>query len=72
MMSIARYLTDLGWPGDIFLLYGCRAPSDFIFRDQLAALEGRNRKLHVTVSMTGAEGTDWSGPDGGVMSQPLA
>jgi ferredoxin-NADP reductase len=71
MMSIARYLTDLGWPGDIFLLYGCRAPSDFIFRNQLAALERRNPKLHVTVSMTGSEGTDWSGPRGRLTKELL-
>lgn len=72
MMSIARYLTDLRWSGDIFLLYGCRAPSDFIFRDQLATLERRNPKLHVTVSMTGAEGTDWRGLRGRLTKELLA
>ena len=64
MMSIARYLTERSWPGDIFLLYVCRAPVDFIFQKELATLEGRNPKLHVAVTMSRAEGTDWKGPRG--------
>lgn len=64
MMSIARYLTERAWPGEIFLIYACRAPNDFIFKDELDALQVRNSKLHVTVVMSRAEGTDWKGPRG--------
>ncbi|MBF5066471.1 flavodoxin, partial [Salmonella enterica subsp. enterica serovar Istanbul] len=48
MMSIARYLTELSWPGEIFFLYSCRTPADFIFRHEVADLERRNPNLHVT------------------------
>jgi ferredoxin-NADP reductase len=61
MMSITRYLTERSWPGDIFFLYACRAPADFIFQQEVAVLERRNSKLHVTVTMSRAEGTDWRG-----------
>jgi glycine betaine catabolism B len=64
MMSITRYLTDRSWGGDIFFVYACRAPNDFIFANEIAALERANPKLHLTVTMSGAEGTDWKGPRG--------
>ena len=64
MMSITRYLTEQAWPGDIFFLYSCRAPIDFIFQKDLATLQARHPRLHVTVTMSGAEGTDWKGPRG--------
>lgn len=64
MMSITRYLTEHSWPGDIFFFYACRAPADFIFAKEVAALELANPKLHVIVTMSGAEGTDWKGPRG--------
>lgn len=71
MMSISRYLTDRSWPGDIFLLYACRAPADFIFRDELAALERRNPKLHVTVVMSGKEPMVWDGSRGRLTKELL-
>jgi len=64
MMSIARYLTDRSWPGDIFFLYACRTPTDFIFSKDIAELQRRNPKLHVLVVMEHPEGTDWQGPRG--------
>src|SRR5262249_55402367 len=42
MMSIARYLTETRWPGNIALVLGFRAPRDFVFRQELAELQGRN------------------------------
>jgi glycine betaine catabolism B len=59
MMSISRYLTEQSWPGDIFFIYVCRTPADYIFADEIAALERRNPKLHVAVTITRPEGTDW-------------
>ena len=35
MMSVARYLTETGWPGMVHLILGFRAPGDFIFRDEI-------------------------------------
>ncbi len=63
MMSIARYLTEQSWPGDIFFIYSCRTEADFLFQKYLAALEQSNPKLHVVVTMT-KPGPDWKGPRG--------
>ena len=64
MMSITRYLTARGWPGEIFLLYACRSPSDFIFQNELTELPRLNPNLRVAVTMSRSEGTDWKGARG--------
>jgi ferredoxin-NADP reductase len=61
MMSITRYLTERVWAGDIFFIYTCRTPTDFIFANEVAALQRLNPKLHVAVTISRAEGTDWTG-----------
>jgi ferredoxin-NADP reductase len=71
MMSITRYLTERAWTGDIFLVYACRAPTDFIFANELAALQRVNPRLHVAVTMSRPEGTDWKGPRGRVTKELL-
>ena len=71
MVSITRYLTDRSWHGDIFFIYTCRTPADFIFGEEVAALQRRNPKLHVAVTMTRAEGTDWKGPRGHLTKELL-
>ncbi len=70
-MSISRYLTERSWPGDIFILYTCRTPADFIFQTELTALQRKNPKLHVVVTMTRAEGTDWKGRRGRLTGELL-
>lgn len=72
MMSIARYLTDRTWSGDIFFVYACRAPADFIFATEIGALERANPKLRVTVVMERPEGTDWQGPKGRLSTELLS
>ncbi len=72
MVSITRYLTERSWPGEIFFLYGCRAPEDFIFQKEVAALQQRNPKLHVAVTMSRAEGTDWKGLRGHLTKEVFA
>ena len=64
MMSISRFLTEQSWPGEIFFVYACRTPADFVFAPQLAALQKLNPKLHLTVTMTRPEGQVWNGPRG--------
>jgi glycine betaine catabolism B len=64
MMSITRYLTERSWVGDIFFIYTCRTPADFIFANEVAALQRVNPKLRVAVTMSRPEGTDWKGPRG--------
>lgn len=64
MMSVIRYLTDVGWRGDVFLLYCCRTTRDFIFREELEHLQERHPNLHVFATMTRAAGTVWMGLKG--------
>lgn len=72
MMSIARFLTERSWPGDVYFIYACRTPVDFIFAREIAGLERVNAKLHVTVVMERPEGTDWKGLRGRLSAQLLA
>lgn len=71
MMSIIRYLTEQSWAGDIFFIYTCRTLADFIFADEVAALERRNPKLRVAVTISQAEGTDWKGHRGRITKEWL-
>jgi ferredoxin-NADP reductase len=71
MMSISRYLTERSWAGDIFFIYTCRTPADFIFADEVAALQRLNPKLRVAVTISKAEGTDWKGPRGRITKEWL-
>ena len=70
MMSVARYLSERSWPGDVFLIYACRTPADFIFEKALAALERRNPKLYVVVTMS-EPGPDWKGRRGRITKKLL-
>jgi ferredoxin-NADP reductase len=70
MMSIARYLTEQSWPGDIYFIYACRTEADFIFQKAIAELERRNPKLHVVVAME-KPGPDWKGPRGRITKELL-
>ena len=71
MMSITRYLTERSWTGEIFFIYTCRTPADLIFAEEIAALQRRNPKLRVAITMTRAEGTDWKGPRGHLTKELL-
>ena len=64
MMSITRYLTERNWPGEIYFIYTCRSPSDFIFAAESAALQRSNANLHIAVTLTKPAGTDWTGHQG--------
>ena len=70
MTCIARYLSERSWAGDIYFIYSCRAPTDFIFQKAIAELERRNPKLHVVVTMT-KPGLDWKGPRGRLTKELL-
>jgi ferredoxin-NADP reductase len=71
MMSIIRYLTERSWAGDIFLIFTCRKPADFIFENEIAAIRGVNPKLHFAVTMTRPEGTGWKGSRGRITKELL-
>ncbi|MBC7961527.1 MAG: 2Fe-2S iron-sulfur cluster binding domain-containing protein [Steroidobacteraceae bacterium] len=72
LMSVIRYLTDIGWPGDIFFLYSCRHVSDFIFRPELERLCARHPKLHLVVTITEPNEEPWSGPTGHLTKELIA
>jgi ferredoxin-NADP reductase len=64
MMGIIRYLTDIGWHNEIYLLYCCRTTSDFIFREELERLQKRYSNLNVYATMLRVSGTVWMGLKG--------
>jgi ferredoxin-NADP reductase len=70
MMSIARYLTDIAWPGDVFFVYLCRTLDDFIFRSALSDLERKNSKLRVAVTISRG-GPEWTGLRGRITKELL-
>lgn len=72
LMTVIRYLTDHGWPRDMFLLYSCRTSRDFIFREELEYLQRRYANLHVVATMTRAEGTNWMGTTGRITKELIA
>lgn len=72
MMSAARYLTETGWSGAVNLILGFRTPDDFIFREEIVALEAHNPKLRVTVMMSRVEDGSWSGRKGQIDAALLA
>jgi len=71
LMAAIRYLTDIAWPGDIYLVYGARTTEDFIFRDELEYLQRQHLNLHVAATMARAAGTSWMGPEGPITKEFL-
>ncbi len=69
LMSKIRYLTDLGWPGEIHLIFAVKSAVDIIFRDELRYLQGRFPNLHVTVTVTRDDGTGWQGERGRITAE---
>jgi ferredoxin-NADP reductase/ferredoxin len=71
MMSVVRYLTDVGWPGTVHLVLGFRTPADFIFRDEVDRLATRHANLRVSVTMSEPD-PSWSGSKGHIDRALLA
>ena len=72
MMSVVRYLTDIGWSGKVSLILGFRTPRDFIFREELEELKASNVNLNVTVTMSDPGYEPWSGNRGHIDATLLA
>ena len=68
-MAKIRYLTDLGWPGKIHLVFSVKTERDIIFRDELDALRRRYPNLHVTVTLTRDDGPAWTGERGRISAE---
>lgn len=72
LMSVIRYLTAHGWPGEIMLLYCFRQPQDFIFREELEYLQRRNSNLRVIAAATRRGQTPWLGLEGRFTKEIIA
>ena len=61
LMSVARYLTDTQWSGEVRMLLSFRKHSDYIFRQELASLQARNPRLKVMATMSDSQEEPWTG-----------
>ena len=59
MMSVARYLTERGWGGEIFFLYAAKSDAEVIFREELEYLRKRHPNLHLMLVVDQIESPDW-------------
>ncbi len=71
LMSILRYLTDQKWNGRIDMVYSCKTTTDIIFREELECLLRRFANLHLTLTLSRAEGTGWTGATGRIDAKLL-
>jgi ferredoxin-NADP reductase/DMSO/TMAO reductase YedYZ heme-binding membrane subunit len=71
LMSKIRYLTDLGWPGEIYLLYTVKTEGDIIFREELEYLRRRFSNLRVTITLSRDSGSSWQGERGRITPELL-
>jgi glycine betaine catabolism B len=71
LMAKIRYLTDLGWPGEIHLVFAVKTERDIIFREELDYLQRRFPNLRVTVTLSRVEGTSWEGERGRITPELL-
>ena len=72
LMSKVRYLTDVSWPGEIYLVFSVKTERDIIFRDELDALHRRHPNLHVVVTLSRDDGAAWHGERGRITAALLA
>jgi ferredoxin-NADP reductase len=60
LMGKIRYLTDIGWQGDIYLAFSVKTETDIIFREEIAYLKSRFANLHVTITLTRSQESNGS------------
>ncbi len=71
LMAAIRYLADICWRGDIYLVYGARSTEEFIFRDELEHRQRKMHNLHVAATMARSAGTSWMGAEGPINKEFL-
>jgi glycine betaine catabolism B len=70
MMSMLRYIDDLGLTTDVTLLYFIKTPRDIMFANELAQLRGSIRTFRYLVVPTRAD-SNWKGPSGHLTQELL-
>jgi ferredoxin-NADP reductase len=72
LMSMARWLCDVGAMVDVKFFNSVRSPNDIIFRKEVELLTSRHRIFTpIVVTSTRAAGQDWMGPTGRISRQML-
>lgn len=71
MISIIRYLTEQSWQGDIYFIFLCHNLADYMFENEIAALQRANPKLHVALTVSKPESTNWKGLRGRITKELL-
>jgi glycine betaine catabolism B len=71
MMAITRYLTDNNWKGDIFFIFCAKTPRDIIYRNELEELQKRFSNLRLLITLSRADGPDWTGHKGRITAEFL-
>ena len=64
LMSVLRCLVSCGYKKNIYLIYACRAVSEFLFREELELLQKRYSNLCVLPIISDAQNTTWLGVRG--------
>ena len=65
LMSVARFLTDRVWDGEIYFVVVARTESDIIFHDELRDLSLRFANFHLCITLTQVAGeSTWPGHRG--------
>jgi ferredoxin-NADP reductase/DMSO/TMAO reductase YedYZ heme-binding membrane subunit len=72
LMAKIRYLTDLGWPGSIHLIFSVKTEQDIIFRTELDELRKRFANFKMTITLTREPSSSWTGERGRITSALLA
>ncbi len=71
LMAKIRYLTDIGWAGDIDLIFSVRTERDIIFREELESLRRRFPNLQITITLTRGDSPAWTGERGRISPELL-
>jgi glycine betaine catabolism B len=72
LMSVARYLAEKVWDGDIYFVVVARKESDIIFHDELRELSRRCPNLHLCITLTQVDAnSSWPGHRGFISEQLL-
>lgn len=65
LMSVARYLTDRAWDGDIYFVVVAKKERDIIFHEELQRFSKRFLNFHLCITLTQVDAEDsWPGHRG--------